>query len=110
MLYAASGPQGKALPVTMPKPFVFCLLWPRSSCVIHVGPLVLNSSALPSTREREALNYLCGTFPCLLAADHVQAGDVWAGSDIERPAMVCVIFPVDLLFVASGALTVQGCP
>lgn len=56
------------------------------------------------------LNYLCDTFPYSLAADHEQAADVWAGSDIERQAMVCVIFPVYLLFVASVALTVQGCP
>lgn len=72
--------------------------------------LLCSTLQLCLPHRREALNYLCDTFPYSLAADREQAADVWAGSDIERQAMVCVIFPVYLLFVASVALTVRGCP
>lgn len=70
--------------------------------------LLCSALQLCLLHDRRAINYLCGTFPCMLTADHERAGDVWASNDIESPAVVSVLFPVQSLVRGFRSSDIQG--
>lgn len=94
MLYAARGSKWRAIPGDM---LVLCRYCSPGQAVQSVSNLLCSALPLCLLHERRAINYICGTFPCILTADHERAVDVWASNDIESPAVVSVLFPVQSL-------------
>lgn len=87
------------------------LLWPRSSCLIRVGSLVLSSAALPSTWEGG--NELPSVVPspaCWLLPTNRLAMMFGLAVKLRVQLWFVLFFLCSLLFVALGALTVRGCP